>query len=87
MAALVLGLILGVPAGVLAAVWRNRIPDYVMRLLSLIGLSAPAFVAAIVLMMVFAIQPALVSGDQRRRRCRPWPSTCATWRCRPCRWR
>ncbi|HEY0275764.1 MAG TPA: ABC transporter permease [Paenirhodobacter sp.] len=55
-AALVLGVTLGVPAGVVAAVWRNRVPDYLMRLLSLIGLSAPAFVGAIVLMMVFAIQ-------------------------------
>lgn len=55
-AALALGLLLGIPAGVLAAVWRNRMPDYLMRMLSLIGLSAPAFVGAIVLMMVFAIK-------------------------------
>lgn len=55
-AALALGLVLGVPAGVLAAVKRNRIPDYLMRFVSLIGLSAPAFVGAIVLMMVFAIK-------------------------------
>jgi ABC-type dipeptide/oligopeptide/nickel transport system permease component len=54
-AALVLGTVLGVPAGVWAAVRRNRIPDYLMRLVSLIGLSLPAFVAAIILMMVFAI--------------------------------
>lgn len=55
-AALVLGLVLGVPAGVLAAVRRNGLPDYLMRLVSLIGLSAPAFVGAIVLMMLFAIK-------------------------------
>ncbi|WP_020046858.1 ABC transporter permease [Rhizobium leguminosarum] len=55
-AALVLGLVLGVPAGVLAAVRRNGFPDYLMRLVSLIGLSAPAFVGAIVLMMLFAIK-------------------------------
>ncbi|MCB1492222.1 MAG: ABC transporter permease [Rhodobiaceae bacterium] len=55
-ASLILGLILGVPAGVLAAVWRNRIPDYLMRIISLIGLSAPAFVTAIVLMIAFAIR-------------------------------
>ncbi|MVA26574.1 ABC transporter permease [Agrobacterium vitis] len=55
-AALVLGLVLGVPAGVLAAVRRNAFPDYLMRLVSLIGLSAPAFVGAIILMMLFAIK-------------------------------
>ncbi|GAJ95519.1 ABC transporter permease [Rhizobium rhizogenes] len=55
-AALVLGLIFGIPAGVVAAVRRNKMPDYAMRLISLIGLSAPAFVGAIVLMMVFAIK-------------------------------
>jgi ABC-type dipeptide/oligopeptide/nickel transport system permease component len=55
-ASLALGLLLGVPAGVLAAVRRNHIPDFAMRLVSLLGLSAPAFVTAIVLMIVFAIR-------------------------------
>lgn len=54
-AALFLGVLLGVPAGVWAAVKRNRIPDFVLRLLSLLGLSLPAFVAAIILLMIFAI--------------------------------
>ena len=54
-AALVLGVMLGVPAGVWAAVRRNQIPDYVLRFLSLIGLSLPAFVAAILLLMLFSI--------------------------------
>lgn len=55
-AALFLGAALGIPAGVWAAVRRNRVPDYVLRLLSLLGLSLPAFVAAIILLMIFAIQ-------------------------------
>jgi peptide/nickel transport system permease protein len=55
-AALALGVMLGVPAGVWAAVRRNRMPDYLLRFLSLIGLSLPAFVAAILLLMVFSIQ-------------------------------
>lgn len=55
-AALALGVVLGVPAGVWAAVRRNQIPDYLMRFVSLLGLSVPAFVAAIGLLMVFAIQ-------------------------------
>lgn len=55
-AALILGVMLGVPAGVWAAVRRNQMPDYVLRFLSLIGLSLPAFVAAILLLMFFSIQ-------------------------------
>lgn len=66
-AALALGVLLGVPAGVLAAVKRNRIPDYLVRLLSLLGLSLPAFVAAIVLLIVFAIKlrwfPVISAGN------------------------
>lgn len=54
--ALALGLILGVPAGVLAAVRRNKASDYMMRFISLIGLSAPAFVGAIVLMLIFSLK-------------------------------
>ncbi|WP_430259242.1 ABC transporter permease [Neorhizobium sp. IRS_2294] len=54
-AALVLGVALGLPAGILAAVNRNRIPDYLTRMVSLLGLSAPAFVSGILLLIVFAI--------------------------------
>lgn len=54
-ASLLLGVMLGVPAGVWAAVRRNRSADFILRLVSLIGLSLPAFVAAIILLMVFAI--------------------------------
>ncbi len=65
--ALVLGVALGVPAGVWAAVHRNRIPDYVTRIVSLVGLSAPAFVSGIVLLLVFAIALGwfpVISGGQ-----------------------
>ncbi|PWL18907.1 ABC transporter permease [Falsochrobactrum shanghaiense] len=55
-ASLLLGVLLGVPMGVWAAVKRNKFPDFALRLISLLGLSLPAFVAAIILLMVFAIQ-------------------------------
>lgn len=55
-AALLLGAILGVPAGVWAAVRRGALPDFILRLLSLVGLSLPGFVAAIVLLIMFAIR-------------------------------
>jgi ABC-type dipeptide/oligopeptide/nickel transport system permease component len=65
--ALVLGVVLGLPAGIWAAVNRNRIPDYITRIVSLLGLSAPAFVSGIVLLLVFAIMLRwfpVISGGQ-----------------------
>ena len=56
LAAIVLGVLFGVPLGVHAAVHRNAWPDTLTRLLSLAGLSFPAFVSAILLLLVFAIQ-------------------------------
>nr|WP_278008446.1 ABC transporter permease [Roseococcus thiosulfatophilus] len=56
MAALVIGAAAGIPLGVWAAVNRNRATDYVIRLASLLGLSFPAFVSGILLLIFFAIQ-------------------------------
>ena len=53
---LALGLALGVPFGVWAAVRRNRFVDYAVRMGSLAGLSFPAFVSAILLLFLFAIE-------------------------------
>ena len=53
---LAIGIVLGVPLGVWAAVRRNRLADFVIRITSLAGLSFPAFVAAIILLFLFAIE-------------------------------
>jgi glutathione transport system permease protein len=53
---LALGVALGVPLGVWAAVRRNRFVDYAVRMASLAGLSFPAFVSAIILLLLFAIE-------------------------------
>jgi glutathione transport system permease protein len=53
---LAIGVVLGVPLGVWAAVRRNQLADYVIRITSLAGLSFPAFVAAIILLFLFAIE-------------------------------
>ena len=53
---LVLGAALGIHLGIWSAIRRNSLPDYVTRLASLLGLSFPAFVSAILLLLVFAIQ-------------------------------
>ena len=55
-AAIVIGLVFGLPLGVAAALTRNGWVDYVSRVVSLIGLSFPAFVSGILMLIVFAIQ-------------------------------
>jgi len=61
-----LGAVIGVPLGVWSALHRNALVDYVTRVVSLLGLSFPAFVMAIMLLLVFAIQlhwlPVISSG-------------------------
>lgn len=55
-AAILIGVVFGLPLGIWAALRRNAWPDYLGRLLSLTGLSFPAFVSAILMLLVFAIQ-------------------------------
>lgn len=46
--------LLGLPLGVLAARFRNQWPDHLIRLFALLAVSAPAFVWAVLLMLLFA---------------------------------
>ncbi|MCP4562313.1 MAG: ABC transporter permease [Bosea sp.] len=55
-AAITIGLLFGLPLGVAAALSRNGWVDYVSRVVSLVGLSFPAFVSGILMLIVFAIQ-------------------------------
>jgi ABC-type dipeptide/oligopeptide/nickel transport system permease component len=54
--AILIGTFLGVPIGVYTAIRRNRLADYVGRVLSLTGLSVPAFYLGILLILLLAIQ-------------------------------
>lgn len=54
-ASLILGTALGIPLGIWAALRRNRLADYVIRIISLLGLSFPVFVSGIFLLLVFAL--------------------------------
>lgn len=56
LASIVIGVVFGLPLGIWAALRRNAWPDYLGRIFSLVGLSFPAFVSAILLLLVFAIQ-------------------------------
>ncbi len=55
LAAMLVGIAVGVPAGVAAARHRNRFIDVAARLLSLVGLSFPVFVSGIFLLLVFGL--------------------------------
>lgn len=68
-ASVLIGVALGIPLGMLTAVKRNSFIDYLGRVLSLAGLSVPAFYFAILLIFVFAVRlgvlPAVGGGDIR----------------------
>lgn len=51
--ALVLSILIGIPAGVISSTTRNRLPDHVVRLLSLIGGSVPIFWLGLILIGFF----------------------------------
>ena len=67
LAAMVIGIVIGVPVGIWAALNRNRMIDVMARLLSLIGLSFPVFVSGIFLLLAFALHwrifPVIGSAD------------------------
>ncbi len=55
-ASLLIGIVGGVPLGVMAAMKRNGFADWLARIVSLIGLSFPAFVSGVLLLVMFAVQ-------------------------------
>jgi ABC-type dipeptide/oligopeptide/nickel transport system permease component len=69
MGGMIIGIFFGIPIGILTALKRNRPPDYIGRILSLVGISMPEFYLGILLMYIFAIQlrlfPVLGGGDLR----------------------
>lgn len=53
--AMVLALLVGLPAGAWAALRHNRASDYAVMSLTMLGISAPSFVVAPLLILVFAV--------------------------------
>ena len=53
--AFLLAVILGIPLGVVAALGHNRWPDYLSTGISVIGISMPSFVLAILLIVFFGV--------------------------------
>ncbi|QQP92382.1 ABC transporter permease [Skermanella sp. TT6] len=52
-AAVIIGVVLGIPAGVMAAVHRGRWPDHLVRVLGLVGYSVPVFWLGLVGLLLF----------------------------------
>jgi peptide/nickel transport system permease protein len=50
-----IGMLLGIPAGILAAVRRGKILDYVGTAIALVGLSVPHFWLGMMMILVFAV--------------------------------
>ena len=62
---IIFGLVLGIAFGVISAVWRNTILDYIVRVFALIGVSFPVFLLALVGLSVFHAQLGWVVGPGR----------------------
>jgi len=60
---------MGIPVGIIAAVWRNSWLDGLSRLLALLGAVVPSYVLALLLMLLFAVQlgwlPAIGYGSPK----------------------
>lgn len=54
--ALLLGLVIGVGLGIIAALFKNRWPDYIVMFLAILGVTIPVFVMASVLQYLFAVK-------------------------------
>ncbi len=54
--AFAIALLIGIPAGVLAAVKRNQVWDYIANAIGLAGLSMPTFWLGILLILLFSVR-------------------------------
>ena len=54
--AFIIALLIGVPAGILSAVWRDRPVDWVTNAVALFGISTPNFWLGIMMILLFSVQ-------------------------------
>lgn len=52
---LVMMAVMSIPLGIIAAVYQNRAPDYIIRMLTFLGVSIPNFWLGLVLLSVFGV--------------------------------
>lgn len=51
-----IAIVVGIPAGIISALYQNKLPDYISMFLATIGVSVPNFILATLFIYVFAIQ-------------------------------
>lgn len=54
--ALVMGLVIGVLLGIVAALHKNKWPDYIVMFIAILGITVPVFVLASLMQYVFSVQ-------------------------------
>ena len=64
-AGIISGIFIGVSVGIIAAVWRNSIADYIARFFALVGVSFPVFLLALILLQVIYVELGLAAGPGR----------------------
>ncbi len=52
----IIGVLIGVPAGVLSAVWKDRPADWAINAVALFGISTPNFWLGIMMILLFSVQ-------------------------------
>lgn len=52
---------ISIPLGITAAVWQNRWPDYLIRMLTFLGVSIPSFWLGLILLSIFGVMLRWVS--------------------------
>lgn len=55
-ASMILAIVVGIPLGVIAANYRNQMPDILVSIISLLGVSTPVFVSGTLLLLVFGVR-------------------------------
>ena len=63
--ALLLALLIGIPLGILSAVWRNRWLDHLVRLMAITGISTPAFWLGLGVIVLFYGHLQILPGGGR----------------------
>ena len=61
--ALIVSILIGIPMGVVAALRRNSLPDFVVATVSVLGLSVPAFWLGIILILAFSVSLRLLPSS------------------------
>ena len=64
-AGILVALLGGIPLGIISAIWRNRPIDFIARVVSLIGVSAPVFWLALIALLVLYLNLRILPGPGR----------------------